>query len=246
MAAYDGINAPPAGLLALLATDLDAVIRAQGLYDEQRFVAVHYREETRKLRGGAGSVRFNRLLLEDAYPKELARSRKPYQLVIQPVEGFTDEEGRRLQDNPPADDVLVIYKIHGSFSDAATVHTGAGVLITEDDYVQFLTVINETMHGVPTHIVSRLTRSTVLFLGYSLDDWDFRTLHKVLVEQRLSKHQRRAAFAIQWQPPQFWVDFWKTKNVVIYDCDIYDFAEDLEARYIAKYGSLGARKRAAV
>jgi hypothetical protein len=243
MAAYDGVNDPPAGLLASLATDLDAVIHAPGLYDEQRFVAVHYSEETRKLRAAAENLRFNRLLLEDAYPKQLARSRKPYQLVIQPVEGFTDDEGRSLQDNPPADDVLVIYKIHGSFSGAAAAHAaGAGVVITEDDYIQFLTVINETIRGVPTHIVSRLTRSTVLFLGYSLDDWDFRTLHKALVEQRLSKHQRRAAFAIQWQPPQFWVDFWKSKNVVIYDCDIYDFAEDLETRYIEKYGSLAARK----
>ena len=247
IAAYDGAVAPPLALLESLAQDLNRLVKGPTLYDQHRFAAVHVSDEARKLAGatvGGPLVRLNRLLLEDAYPTELRASQKPYELVVQPVEGFSEEEGQRLLDNPPADDVLIVYKIHGSFKDApkaAPPPAGAGVVITEEDYIQFLTVINERVKGVPTHIVERLTRSTLLFLGYSLDDWDFRTLHKGLIEQRLAKHQRRTAFAIQWRPPRFWVEYWTRKGVEIYDCDIYDFAEELQERYVKTYGSLAAR-----
>jgi hypothetical protein len=247
LAAYDGASDPPDALKTELAADLDRLVHGPSLYDPQRFAHVHLGDETRNLLGTAAAerlLRLNRLLLEDAYPNEIRPSRKPYQLVVQPVEGFSEEEGKRLLDNPPPDDVPVIYKIHGSFAapgPAPAPAAGAGVVITEEDYIQFLTVINEHVKGVPTHIVERLTFSTLLFLGYSLDDWDFRTLHKALIEQRLSRHQRRTAFAIQWHPPKFWVEYWKPKGVQIYDCDIYDFAEDLEDMYKEKYGSLSAR-----
>src|ERR1700692_3240622 len=37
----------------------------------------------------------------------------------------------------------------------------------------------------------------LLFLGYSLEDWDFRTLYRGLIEV-LPEDDRRTAFAIQW------------------------------------------------
>jgi len=115
---------------------------------------------------------------------------------------------------------------------------GTGLVVTEEDYIQFLTVINDPLTGVPTHVASKLATSTLLFLGYSLEDWDFRTLYKALIEQRLSKYQRRTAFAIQWHPPEFWVKYWRAKGIVIYDCDVYDFAEELKRRYAERYDSL--------
>ena len=244
LAAYAGPAEPPADLLATLATELDGLVHGPSLFESQRFAAVPLTAAIRTLaRAQPGKdelLHLNRCLLEEAFPVELRRTRRGYHLVVQPVEGF---EGNEQQTNPPGDDELVVYKIHGSFHEdgAANANRGAGVVITEEDYIHFLTIINEPVRGVPNHVVSKLANSTLLFLGYSLEDWDFRMLHKVLIEQRLTKHQRRSAFAIQWRPSKFWVEYWSKKQVEIYDCDIYDFAEDLERLYVERYGSLGAR-----
>lgn len=101
------------------------------------------------------------------------------------------------------------------------------IIITEDDYIQFLTVIGK--QGIPTFIKSALTTSTLLFLGYSLEDWDFRTVYKALIEG-LERREQLKSYAIQRYPSGFWVDFWKGQNkkVQIRDVDVYDFAEDLK------------------
>ncbi|HEY3836415.1 MAG TPA: DUF1080 domain-containing protein [Bryobacteraceae bacterium] len=67
-----------AGLPALL-KDLNQLISGPSLYDRERFKGVALRPETEKLlrqspQGGDQRARLNKLLLEDAYPQELARS----------------------------------------------------------------------------------------------------------------------------------------------------------------------------
>jgi SIR2-like protein len=188
-------------------------------------------------------VYLNRLLLEEAYPFALAKCRKPYRLVVQPKDGFKGPEQKQHLTDPPPDDVLVVYKIHGSFSDpgSASDKDPSDVVLTEEDYIRFLTVIGQPGAGVPNYVSAKLVHSRLLFLGYSLEDWDFRTLYKGLIET-LPRDDLRTAFAIQWHPPKFWVDYWEAKHVVIYDYDIYRFAEELEARYKARFGTLRAVK----
>ena len=85
---------------------------------------------------------------------------------------------------------------------------------------------------MPEQIKAKLVYSSLLFLGYSLEDWDFRTLFEALIRD-LPPHQRRISFAIQKDPSRFWVKYWEDKKVVIYNMDLYDFAGQLEARYNA-------------
>lgn len=70
--------ADPAALLTPLTNDLNAVIAGEGIFEPVRFGGVPLRAETRALlaRAAAGEerARLNRLLLGDAYPRELARS----------------------------------------------------------------------------------------------------------------------------------------------------------------------------
>src|SRR5262249_31471720 len=133
-------------------------------------------------------------------------------------------------------DGVIIYKIHGTFLDE---DPGAKrqdkdplsrVVITEEDYIEFLTLVGQSAGGIPPLIKSKMTYSTLLFLGYSLEDWDFRTIFKGLIEP-LEPHIQRKSFAIQKDPSDFWVDFWDRKGVVIYNIDLYEFAEELEQRY---------------
>jgi hypothetical protein len=85
--------------------------------------------------------------------------------------------------------------------------------LTEEDYIRFLTVIGQPGAGVPNYVSSKLVYSRLLFLGYSLEDWDFRTLYKGLIET-LPRDDRRTAFAIQRHAPKFWVNYWEKKQVI--------------------------------
>jgi hypothetical protein len=161
---------------------------------------------------------------------------------VQPVDGFKGEEQAEHLTNPPPEDVLVVYKIHGTFDDGVPPAPGErrpGVVITEEDYITFLTVITTPGAGVPTYVTSQFVGGSLLFLGYSLEDWDFRTLYKGLIEPLLPD-ERRTSFAIQWRPPKFWAHYWEQKGVVIYDLDIHAFAEELERRYVKRYGRVSA------
>jgi len=79
-----------------------------------------------------------------------------------------------------------------------------------------------------------VTPSTLLFLGYALRDWDFRTIYRGLVG-RLEKHNKRRSFTVLTEPEPFWVDYWKDERITIVDVDVYAFSDELARRYFAAY-----------
>jgi hypothetical protein len=72
------LDAPPEGHLRILVDELNRLLEDEDLYDGGRFHGVDLAENTSRLVGeglrGRDLVRLNRLLLEQAYPDELARS----------------------------------------------------------------------------------------------------------------------------------------------------------------------------
>lgn len=168
-----------------------------------------------------------------------------FELLVQPPGGFMDipetkERFERLEQYKGT----IVYKIHGSFGDGpgsgehGAVGSGPLVIITEDDYIEFLAVHEKESEriGVPKFIKSKLIPNTLLFLGYGLQDWDFRTIYRGLVGN-LNPHSVRKSVAIQKDPSPFWVSYWEPQGVVIFDMDVYEFAEQLESRYFARYRS---------
>lgn len=62
-------------------------------------------------------------------------------------------------------------------------HTGApeSLILTEDDYLDFLVSVSRYEHLIPARIQKALTRASLLFLGYRFTDLDFRVLLRGLV-----------------------------------------------------------------
>ncbi|HJR81727.1 MAG TPA: SIR2 family protein [Anaerolineales bacterium] len=182
-----------------------------------------------------------RLVVTTNYDRLLERALqgvKKYETIIQQAEGFpSTPETRARFEELEGYQGLILYKIHGSFLDLVNGDDLSPVIITEEDYVQFLTVVGQENIGIPRLIQKMVVPSTLLFLGYSLEDWDFRTIYKGMIET-LPKHQARKSFAIQKDPSEFWVSFWESKGVVIYNLDLYDFAEQLKQAYEKKFGKL--------
>jgi hypothetical protein len=169
-------------------------------------------------------------------------SPRPSLCVVQPPAGFSSKKQLALQkqlaefssnwkQHPDAPRGVILYKIHGSFVDGAkATDEERSIIITEDDYIRFLTVLGKEKGGVPNQIKAKMTDSTLLFLGYSLEDWDFRTIFKGLIETLPPRSQRKS-FAIQKDPSTFWEEFWGERKVKIYSVDLYDFADELRDRY---------------
>ena len=173
--------------------------------------------------------------------RALQEAGRPYRQVVQPVCGFEPDALVRLDQElaqAKASGVLLLYKIHGTFpadggAREAEADAEAGrIVITADDYIEFLTVVADRERGIPPTIRSELTTGTLLFLGYSLEDWDFRTLFKGTIE-RLDRHLIFKSFALQRGAPEVWVRFWQDqrRNVTIFDQDLHEFAAALAEKY---------------
>jgi len=174
------------------------------------------------------------LIVTTNYDRLLERAfgDKPYEKVVQPINGFSEDEQKSLGERLADSKDPIIYKIHGSFSDNGLLtdsQSSNRLILTEEDYIQFLSIVGQQGAGVPLKINEKMKHATILFLGYSLQDWDFRTIYKTLIEP-LPKSQRPKSFAIQKDPPDFWVRYWDSENkkVTILDVDLYQFASELE------------------
>ena len=137
----------------------------------------------------------------------------------------------------------VLYKMHGSISQTEN----KGLVITEEDYINFLANAlgerdpEKTLLG---YIMAELSARTVLFIGYSLSDWNFRAIFKATVEKYATSDSR--SYAIQFTDPnrvqtnldkaksQSLATFWHEKRVDILNADAATLVDDLIAAIAAE------------
>lgn len=111
------------------------------------------------------------------------------------------------------DKISVIYKIHG------TIDRGTGkdaqYVITEDDYVDFLTRMTRNT-AIPNVFAEPFQTRPFLFLGYSLYDWNLR-----VVLNRIDRELRRPgdiqSWAIEARPKPLESILWQRRNVQVFD-----------------------------
>jgi hypothetical protein len=72
----------------------------------------------------------------------------------------------------------VLYKMHGSINrdTVPPQKTTSNFVITEEDYVNFLSGISSKPPNIPPMFREHFQRSSFLFLGYSLEDWNIRVI----------------------------------------------------------------------
>jgi hypothetical protein len=142
-----------------------------------------------------------------------------------------------------------LYKMHGCLSQVKE----QSLVVTEEDYINFLTnALGENPDNRLLWFVrSKLETSTILFLGYSLADWNFRTIFKATVERRENKDMR--SYAVQLHEPRpdrpdllpLAVDFWHDKRVDIVNLPADEFVSDLLAALRAEIAAKDAHAPAA-
>ena len=112
-----------------------------------------------------------------------AAGRRP---TVRSFDWHVGREQRRASRLPVVDvDTPLVYHLFGHFGDEDSL------VLSEDDYFQWLTAWIHKRESVPTPVGTALTRRSLLFLGYNLDDWDFRMLFQAIKSFEGSEQLKR-------------------------------------------------------
>lgn len=109
-------------------------------------------------------------------------------------------------------EVSVVYKIHGAI-DRRKNQIGHYV-ITEDDYVEFLTRMTRRS-VIPTIFAEPFQKRPFLFLGYGLYDWNLRVILNRIQEFR--GHPKFRSWAIETLSKPVERKLWDDRGVNVYD-----------------------------
>jgi hypothetical protein len=120
----------------------------------------------------------------------------------------------------------VIAKIHGSVD---PIH-GDSFMITEDHYIDYITRA-DAARLFPTILAAKLQHSHLLFLGYSLRDWNLRVILYRLWEDQGGKNFK--SWAIQKNPDPIDRASWDKRGVDILTASVEDFVAAVEQRLAA-------------
>lgn len=114
-----------------------------------------------------------------------------------------------------------ILKLHGTVDRATRDHEG--FVITEDHYIEYLA--EEALEKLlPSALLDKLRNNHLLFLGYSLKDWNFRVFLRRL---KRSPRTRRNSWAIMLKPDETDEKFWAENRVEIRTLSLADYMNAL-------------------
>jgi CHAT domain/SIR2-like domain len=182
-------------------------------------------------------------LLADA----LREAGKAPQLQICPWNRHGELRQARL--DPPTPERPLVYHLFGRLNDPESL------VLTEDDYFRYLIGVTRNQDLLPEEVASALVDTALLFLGFRLDDWNFRVLFQSVMNLAGSELRRRYTHvAVQIDPqegtslnPQAAREYLKTyfgtasalqyqTNISIYWGSAEDFLRELFPRVAKKLG----------
>jgi hypothetical protein len=127
----------------------------------------------------------------------------------------------------------VVFHLHGRLA------VPESLVLTEDDYVDFLVAISRDPKLLPHQIKKALAGASLLFIGYRLADWNFRVLHRGLVMAEEAS-LRRLSVTVQLRGTDaeraYLEKYFRAMNVGVYWGTASEFANELRERWQA-FGS---------
>jgi len=113
---------------------------------------------------------------------------KDYDPTIPPQE---EQTYRATKDEP------LVYHLFGHLREPDSV------VLTQDDYFDYLIEVTKTKDIIPKIVRSSLTNTALLFLGFQMSDWDFRVFFRSIKNQEGGARRKRFSHvAVQIDPEQ--------------------------------------------
>jgi hypothetical protein len=144
---------------------------------------------------------------------------------------------RKPSDIAPSPEKPLVFHLHGS------CEIPESIVLTEDDYLDFLVAISMEQNLLPPRIQEAFTGTTLLFLGYRIADWDFKVLFRILAGY-LERSISRTHLSVQLVPgnvseaqkkeAQEYLDqYFDELDIKVYWQDCREFAAELKTRWEA-------------
>jgi hypothetical protein len=117
----------------------------------------------------------------------------PWNEYVEQYETIYDRE----PDYHPTIDRPLVYHLFGRLDEPDSV------VLTEDNYFKFLIGVTGNKDLVPSAVRRALADTALLFLGFQMDEWNFRVLfHGILSQQGSSRRDRYSHIAAQIEPEE--------------------------------------------
>lgn len=129
----------------------------------------------------------------------------------------------------------IVFHLHGY------VPVVESLVLTEDDYMDFLVNISSNSDLIPPQISRALTANTLLFIGYRITDWNFRVLLKSFGRYMESSVTRlnvavmlppKASESTEKKAEDYLTKYYDNIDVRVYWGTARDFVKELQQRWM--------------
>lgn len=218
-------------------TSLDQLIEAVGAIRRQRFIAEPYKVLASLPLPVYITTNWNNLL--SAALKEVG---KDPQILLCPWNDYVEQLLANFDPGfKPTVERPLVYHLFGKLSDPESV------VLTEDNYFDYLIGVTRNKDLIPSVVRSALVNSALLFLGFQLDDWQFRVLFRsIRAQQGGELLGRYPHIAVQIEPEEgrileperarkYLESYFSTgANISLYWGRGEDFVKELQSRWQAR------------
>jgi len=169
----------------------------------------------------------------------LKEAGKEPQVELCPWNEYVEQAGSLAETQPdyrPAPEKPLVYYLFGRLGEPDSL------VITEDDYFDYLIGVTSNKDLIPSSVRRKLADTALLFLGFRLDDWDFRILYRSIMGQEgRGRRSRYAHIAAQIDPEEgrilepdrarkYLESYFQDADISIYWGSAEDFIAELHKR----------------
>ena len=120
----------------------------------------------------------------------------------------------------------VIYKIHGCLSPEAA-YPDDGVVISDNDYVSYVTRMGRNGGLIPNHVGQLMLDKPFWFLGYSLSDWNVRSIYETLKRSSDPDGEGLPDYSVMYSVGEFEKLFFERNDITIFQTSLNEFVEGI-------------------
>lgn len=131
-----------------------------------------------------------------------------------------------LQKSGDLRNLVVIYKIHGCLYPKLKREEADGVIISDNDYVNYIKQMGNGSNVIPSYVNTLMNNKPFLFLGYSLNDWNIRSIFETMREKR-SQYGGVQDVSVMYEVGEFEEVFFQRNDILIFKTDLNSFVDGI-------------------
>jgi hypothetical protein len=119
------------------------------------------------------------------------------QVLLSPWNQYTEEKIRDFDPGyEPSARRPLVYYMFGRLAEPKSV------VLTEDNYFDYLLGVSRNNDLIPGYVRNALRNTSLLFMGYKMDEWNFRVLFRSIIDKKTDMMNEYIHIAAQIEPEE--------------------------------------------